>query len=110
MRLIRAECIVADPDDIQDWRAGLGARLDLQDQQIDSVRGELTENTKAVKSIDARLARLEAATVDLLDTFHSWQGAMKVLEMIGKAAKPMAAIAGLLAALGAFWVTLRGGK
>lgn len=101
---------MAEYQDTQDWREGLGARLDSQDVQIDSVRGELTENTKVVKGIDARLARLEAATVDLLDTFHSWQGAMKVLEMIGKAAKPMAAIAGLLTALGAFWVTLKGGK
>lgn len=34
---------------------------------------------------------------------------MKVLETIGKAAKPLAAIVGLFAAIGAFWVALKGG-
>lgn len=96
--------------DEQEWRAGLGARLDKQDRRadeqselIDSMRGELEINTR-------KTDELVANTGELIEMFRSWQGAMKVLETIGKAAKPLAAIAGLAAAVGAWWVNWKVGK
>ena len=65
-------------------------------------RVELAENTKATK-------RIEANTAELLDVFESWKGAMKVLNWIGKAAKPMGYIAGFCASMYAFWTAVKSG-
>ena len=65
-------------------------------------RVELAENTNATK-------RIEANTAELLDVFESWKGAMKVLNWIGKAAKPIGYVVGLGASIAAFWAALKGG-
>lgn len=76
-------------------------KADMQSEQIDSIRGGLEENTKATKDIQKN-------TSEMLDIFQSWKGAMKVLEVLGKAAKPAAAIIAFFAALAAWWINLRG--
>ena len=76
-------------------------RAEEQAESIDSIRGGLEENTKATKEIYKN-------TAEMLDLFQSWKGAMKVLEVLGKAAKPLAAILGLFVALAAWWGTLKG--
>lgn len=65
-------------------------------------RVELAENTNATK-------RIEANTAEMLDVFESWKGAMKVLNWIGKAAKPLGYVVGLGASITAFWAALKGG-
>ena len=65
-------------------------------------RVELAENTNATK-------RIEANTAEMLDVFESWKGAMKVLNWIGKAAKPLGYLVGLGASIAAFWAALKGG-
>lgn len=65
-------------------------------------RVELSENTKAIK-------RIEANTAEMLDVFESWKGAMKVLNWIGKAAKPIGYVVGLGASIAAFWAALKAG-
>jgi len=65
-------------------------------------RVELAENTKATK-------RIEANTAEMLDVFESWKGAMKVLNWIGKAAKPLGYVVGLGASIAAFWAALKAG-
>jgi hypothetical protein len=75
---------------------------DLRDR-VGNLEKGLAENTATTK-------RIESDTAEMLDIFRSWQGAMKVLELIGKAAKPLAAIAGLAAAVGAWWVNWKVGK
>lgn len=82
---------------------GLAKTQEEQSEQFESIRGELEANTRATDEIKQN-------TGEMLDLFRAWQGAMKVFEVIGKAAKPLAAIASLGAAAGAWWLNLRGGK
>ena len=62
----------------------------------------LKENTDATNSI-------KADTAELLEAFRSFKGAMKVLEWIGKAAKPLGYVVGLGASIAAFWTALKSG-
>lgn len=62
----------------------------------------LKENTNATKAI-------KADTAELLEAFHSFKGAMKVLEWIGKAAKPLGYIVGACASVTAFWAAMKSG-
>ena len=60
---------------------------------------ENTDDTKAIK----------ADTAELLEAFRSFKGAMKVLEWIGKAAKPLGYVVGLGASVAAFWTAMKSG-
>ena len=62
----------------------------------------LKENTDATNAI-------KADTAELLEAFRSFKGAMKVLEWIGKAAKPMGYVVGLGASVAAFWTAMKSG-
>lgn len=62
----------------------------------------LKENTEAINAI-------KADTADMLATFESWRGAMRTLEMIGKLAKPVGYIVGMLASVAAFYTALKSG-
>ncbi|HQT19634.1 MAG TPA: hypothetical protein PLN67_19840 [Acidovorax defluvii] len=62
----------------------------------------LAENTETIKEI-------KTDTADMLEVFESWKGAMRVMEMIGKLAKPMGYIVGLGASVGAFWAAMKSG-
>ena len=62
----------------------------------------LKENTEAINAI-------KADTADMLATFESWRGAMRVLEAIGKFAKPVSYIIGMLASAAAFYTALKSG-
>lgn len=75
---------------------------ELRDRVGNLERG-LADNTATTK-------RIETSTHEMVELFQSWKGAMKVLETIGKAAKPLAAIATLGGAIGAWWVNWRVGK
>ena len=65
-------------------------------------RNLLKENTDATNSI-------KADTAELLEAFRSFKGAMKVLEWIGKAAKPVGYIVGVCASITAFWTAMKSG-
>lgn len=65
-------------------------------------RVELADNTRATK-------RVESNTAEMLDVFESWKGAMKVLNWIGKAAKPVGYLVGLGASIAAFWTAMKSG-
>lgn len=62
----------------------------------------LKENTDATNSI-------KADTAELVEAFHSFKGAMKVLEWIGRAAKPLGYVVGLGASIAAFWTAMKSG-
>jgi hypothetical protein len=83
----------------QDIPSGLG---ELRDRVGNLERG-LADNTATTK-------RIETDTNEMIEMFRSWQGAMKVLEVIGKAAKPLAAIVSLGVAIGAYFAHWKGGK
>ena len=62
----------------------------------------LAENTETIKQI-------KTDTADMLDVFESWKGAMRVIGMIGKLAKPLGYIVGLGASIAAFWNAMKSG-
>ena len=90
--------------------------LDQDDKRMNSLADEITagkleqaecrhllkENTDAINAI-------KADTAELLKAFRSFKGAMKVLEWIGKAAKPLGYVVGLGASVAAFWAAMKSG-
>lgn len=62
----------------------------------------LAENTETIKEI-------KTDTADMLEVFESWKGAMRVMEMIGKLAKPLGYIVGFCASIAAFWTAMKSG-
>lgn len=78
--------------------SGIG---ELRDRVGNLERG-LAENTATTK-------RIETSTHEMVEIFDSWKGAMKVLEGIGKLAKPMSYIAALAASVTGIWVAIKTG-
>ena len=62
----------------------------------------LAENTETIKEI-------KTDTADMLEVFESWKGAMRVMEMLGKLAKPLGYIVGFVASVAAFWASMKSG-
>lgn len=60
----------------------------------------LAENTETIKEI-------KTYTADMLEVFESWNGAMRVMEMIGSLAKPLGYIAALVAAVVGIWNAMK---
>ena len=71
----------------------------LEQAEFRNLLKENTDDTKAIK----------ADTAELLEAFRSFKGAMKVLEWIGKAAKPLGYVVGLGASVAAFWTAMKSG-
>lgn len=73
-------------------------RMGRIEGDVAAVRAELQDNTRTTN-------QLAASTADLVEFFEAMRGAFKVLNWIGKLAKPLGAIAALgaavLAAIGA---------
>ncbi|KQO23506.1 hypothetical protein [Acidovorax sp. Leaf78] len=87
---------------------GISARLDAGDQRmgriegdVAAVREELAANTEATRQVAAN-------TADLVEFFQAVQGAFKVLNWIGKVAKPVGAIATATAAAIGVWSAVKG--
>ena len=62
----------------------------------------LAENTETINKI-------KTDTADMLEVFESWKGAMRVMEMLGKLAKPLGYIAALIAAVVGIWNAMKSG-
>ena len=62
----------------------------------------LAENAETIKEI-------KTDTADMLEVFESWKGAMRVMEMLGKLAKPLGYIVGFGASVAAFWASMKSG-
>ena len=77
------------PEDQGLWRKEIVARMDSFEDKLDG-------NTNATQ-------RIEASTTELLEVLNSWKGAMRVLDVLGKVAKPITAISALVAAVFAMW-------
>lgn len=85
-------------DDMTKVDSGLG---ELRDRVGNLERG-LTENTEATK-------RIESSIADLVDFFDSLKGAFKVLNWVGRIAKPFGYIAGAVASGLAMWTAFKSG-
>lgn len=85
----------------------------MEDDQIGSGLGDLRDRVghleKGLAENTAATKRIESNTSEIIELFDSFKGAFKVLEGIGKLAKPMSYIAGLLAAVAGIWTAVKTG-
>lgn len=92
-------------------------------KELSAVDKRMDEIVKTVAAIQieqasAKVLRAENAetiheiktdTAEMLAVFKSWQGAMKVMDMIGSLAKPLSYIAALIAAVVGVWTAMKSG-
>lgn len=74
--------------DLEAYRVALDGR-------VDELERKLAENTAATK-------RVEDNTREVVDILQSWKGAMKVIEFLGKLAKPVGVLTTMVAAYAAW--------
>ena len=84
-------------------------RMNSLADEITAVKREQAEFRHLLKENTDDTKAIKADTAELLEAFRSFKGAMKVLEWIGKAAKPIGYIAGLCASVAAFWAAMKSG-
>lgn len=77
-------------------------RLDDGDARMERIEIGLAANTEAT-------ARIESNTSDLVEAFANLKGAFKVLNWIGKFARPLGYIAGLVAAVVSLYTAFKAG-
>lgn len=88
----------------REWRANVDKRLDAGAATMKELRADLQLNTEATNEV-------KKDTGELIGILKSFQGAMKVLEMLGKLARPLAYIFMLgSAVLGLLHVIKGGGE
>ena len=81
--------------------ATINERLDAGDARMSRIESELESNTAATRQV-------AESTRDLVEFFEAAQGAFKVLNWIGKAAKPVGYLAAAWSAGLGFWTALKG--
>jgi hypothetical protein len=103
--------IVVDPEDYtgperrqahREWRANVERRLDDGAATMKQLRADLQKNTDATNAV-------KSDTSELITTFKNFQGAMQVLEMLGKLAKPLGYILMFVGAVLGLFTVLKGG-
>ena len=84
-------------------------RMNTLTYEITAVKLEQSEFRRLLKENTDATNAIKADTAELLEVFHNFKGAMKVLEWIGKAAKPIGYVVGLGASIAAFWTAMKSG-
>ena len=84
-------------------------RMNSLTDEITAVKLEQSEFRRLLKENTEATNAIKADTAELLEAFRSFKGAMKVLEWIGKAAKPLGYIVGVCASITAFWTAMKSG-
>ena len=84
-------------------------RMNSLADEIAVVKLEQAESRRLLKENTDATNAIKADTAELLEAFRSFKGAMKVLEWIGKAAKPIGYVVGLGASIAAFWTAVKSG-
>lgn len=80
----------------------LYARMDIGDERMDRIELELAANTVATKEVASN-------TAELVGILNALKGAFKVIEFIGKLAKPLGYIVALGVAMSAVWTAAKHG-
>lgn len=84
-------------------------RIDRLSDEVGAIKLEIADSRDLLSDNSAATARVEQNTAEMLAVFESWRGAMKVMEMIGRLAKPLGYIVGLGASVAAFWAAMKSG-
>ena len=80
------------------------------EHEFEALRLRVEQLEREVKESTAALRRVESSTNDLVDVFSAAQGAFKVLNWIGKLARPLGYIAMAVGAVAAAWSALKGAR
>lgn len=80
----------------------LYTRMDTGDARMDRIELDLAANTAATQEVASN-------TAELVGILNALKGAFKVIEFIGKLAKPLGYIVALGAALSAAWTAAKHG-
>lgn len=83
-------------------RQQVNERLDKGSERMAAIERDL-------KAVTQELYELKQQLADLLEFFTAMRGAFKVLNWVGKVAKPLAAIVMLGGACVGFWTAIKGG-
>ncbi len=94
--------VVDRREEYAQWRAKVDERLNDGSATMRKLSAELKANTETTNQVQAN-------TSEVVDLLRSFQGAFRVLAMIGKLAKPLGYIAMACSAILAFWAALKGG-
>ena len=84
-------------------------RMNSLADEITAVKREQAESRRLLKENTDATNAIKADTAELLGVFESFKAALKVLEWIGKAAKPLGYIVGACASVAAFWTAMKSG-
>lgn len=84
-------------------------RMNSLADEITAVKLEQSEFRRLLKENTDDTKAIKADTAELLGVFESFKAALKVLEWIGKAAKPLGYIVGACASATAFWTAMKSG-
>jgi hypothetical protein len=84
------------------WRTTVNLRLDDGAATMKGLRDDIAANTTLTKQV-------QNDTSELVSLLNSFKGAFKVLEMLGKAAKPLGYITAFVAGMGSLWALWTGG-
>ena len=98
----RLQMLGASMDEVRGSLRSGDERMTRIEGNADTLRAELASNTQATKEVADN-------TRELVELFQSFKGAIKVLNWLGKLAKPMAYIVGLFTAIAGFYTALNSG-
>lgn len=105
----RMDEIVNTVAQIQAEQASAKTLLAANTETIAQIQAEQA-SAKVLRAANAAtIEQIKTDTAEMLGVFESWKGAMKVMEMIGKLAKPLGYIVGLGASMAAFWAAMKSG-
>lgn len=84
------------------WRADVDRRLDLGAEEMRTLSENLKANTEITNTVRDN-------TSEVVDLLRSFQGAFRVLNMLGKLAKPLGYIVAFVAAVYGLIAAVKGG-
>lgn len=87
-----------DREELQQWRSALSVR-------VDELERKLIENTAVSRQNSEAIQRVENNTKEVVEILQSWMGAMKVLGLLYKASKPVAAVVAFVVSSYIAWKT-----
>lgn len=88
----------------------ISERVEQLQAGVDAMAGQLQSGDGRMERIEVDIASLRAALADLLEFIEAMKGALKVLNWLGRLARPLGYIAAAGTACLGLWAALRGHK
>ena len=98
-----------DDDDFDNSMFAINEKFAKGSQRMERIERDLVEATSELKRVRQDYQDLNGQLQDLLDFFNAMRGALKVLNWLGKLAKPMAYLIMLGSAVVGLWTAVKTG-